>query len=538
MSGIPNAYYDSAFNYLDQEKVDSAFLYFDRAKDMFIDQLDSLNAANCLIQMAITQTDCGDYFGGQETSLQALVLLNEKKASHNSSLASNYNNLGIATYNLVNYDQALAFYDLAIGFSEDSSCTRTYLNNKAVVYKEKKDYGAAISTYLLALNANGQSPKEYARILSNLARTKWLQNPGYDARPELFKALQIRLKERDLWGQNASYSHLADYYAKSQLDSALFYAGKMYAVAQKIKSSGDQIQALEKLIKLSPPDSIKPYFDTYRHLNDSVQLVRSAAKNQFAIIRYEVEKSKAENLMLQRENAEKAYQVNRQRIISWLIVFVTLVFAVGGFYWHKRRKERLELESQNRIKESQLKTSKKIHDVVANGLYRVMSEIEYQEGIDREGILDRLEDMYEKSRDISYEDSDHPLEQPDFGDKIANMLKSFATNDKKVLIVGNEAQLWQAIHVQVKVELEHVLQELMVNMRKHSHASLVVVKFAQQDGRLHVNYSDDGVGLPKTFRYGNGLRNTGNRIESLGGHITFDSVEGKGLKVQISFPLF
>ena len=54
---------DKAYEYLDHGAADSAFFAFSRAKDIFIEVNDSLNTANCLINMAITQKDFGDYFG-------------------------------------------------------------------------------------------------------------------------------------------------------------------------------------------------------------------------------------------------------------------------------------------------------------------------------------------------------------------------------------------------------------------------------------------------------------------------------------------
>jgi len=107
-----------------------------------------------------------------------------------------------------------------------------------------------------------------------------------------------------------------------------------------------------------------------------------------------------------------------------------------------------------------LRTSKKIYDVLANGLYRVMTEIENNVEIDKEIILDKIEDLYEKSRDISYDEMPHAKQN--FDDKITSLLTSFATSTTKVFIAGNTANLWNNVDATVKYEVEHVLQELMV----------------------------------------------------------------------------
>lgn len=532
-----NPYYETAFDFRESQQPDSAFVYFMKGKDLFMQESDSFGAAKCLVNMAVILTNQGDYFGAQETSLEALNYLDQHNFSHHHYLGSNYNNLGLASRHLKDYERSLQFYDLAIQFSDDSLDTHIYLNNKALTFRETGKYTEALSIYQAVMSNTIKNPMEYARLLSNIAMVKWLHDPMFDAAPDFHKALHIRSRENDLRGLTTSYFHLSDYYRIRRPDSAAFYADKMYTLAVERKSANDQLLALQRLIRLGPSHLVKPYFETYTQLSDSVYFAHSAAKNQFALIRYEVEKNKADNLRLQNENAEKTYRIHRQRLLNAVVVVLAIVFSVSGVYWYKRRKQRLELEAQNRIKAHQLKTSKKVHDVVANGLYRVMTEIENQTQIDREGILDRLDKMYEKSRDISYETEDQPAKQQDFNEKITCLLTSFATVSTKVIIAGNTADLWQAVDEQARCEVEQILQELMVNMRKHSHASHVVIRFEQQDNELCIYYSDNGVGLPATFQYHNGLTNTGNRIEMLQGQIIFDTTVEKGVKIRLSFPV-
>lgn len=513
---------------------DSAFYYFNVVTTSL---KDSLYAAYAYSYMAIIQTDAGDYFGSIESALASLKFLNEGKENHFDCFFSNYNELGQNNYRLGQYDEAIKYYDLALKYSKENEYRLILLNNKATAYLEKKNYKPSIDLYNEILGKNKLSTKEYARTLTNLARAKWLQNPTYKASNELLTALHIREAENDLWGQNSSYAHLADYYSQKKPDSALFYARNMFTIAKKLNSPGDKIEALQKLIKLSPADSAKHYFETYQQLSDSVQLAQSAAKNQFALIRYETEKHKADNLKLQQDNTNKKYQIVKQRIILFGILCLLIIGVIVSTLWYKKRKQRLELEAQNRIKENQLKTSKKVHDVVANGLYRVMTEIENQKHIDREGILDRLENMYEKSRDISYEAEDIEAKSQHFNEKITGLLTSFATETTKVLTAGNEPELWGNVNDQTKYEIEHILQELMVNMRKHSQATHVAFKFEQVDSHIHIHYTDNGIGMKRGVRYNNGLTNTGNRIKNINGEIIFDSNLEKGLKIHISFPI-
>jgi signal transduction histidine kinase len=525
--------YDKAGSFFNKDN-DSAFYYYNK---VVTHSKDSVQIARAYSYMAVIQNDAGDYFGSIESSLMALTFLSIDNEKDKDFIVSNYSEIGLNSYKLHHYDEALNYYDLALKYSQDNEYRLIVLNNKALAYREKKDYAPSIKMYNEIIAKKKLSKKEYARALTNLSFAKWLQNPKYKAGADLLIALHIREKENDLWGQNSSYAHLTEYYSEKKADSALFYAHKRFIISKKIDSPDDQLQALQKLIKLSPADSTKQYFETYEQLSDSLQLARGAAKNQFALIRYETEKHKADNLKLQQDNAEKKYQIIKQRVILIGIVLLMILGIIISYLWYKKRKQRLALEAQNSIKESQLRTSRKVHDVVANGLYRVMTEIENQSDIDREGILDRLEHMYEKSRDISYEAEELPTERQNFHEKIADLLRSFATESTKVIIAGNAANLWENLNEAAKYEIEHILQELMVNMKKHSHASNVVVKFEQCDNDIHIYYADNGIGMKEGFRQRNGLTNTGNRIKSLQGEIIFDTEVEKGLKIQISFPI-
>ncbi|QQD16060.1 ATP-binding protein [Sphingobacterium sp. UDSM-2020] len=537
-TSIDNPAYDKAFEYLEMGKADSTFFYFNAAKQVFLEKGDSLQVAKCLINMALTQQEKGDYFGSQETALQAVPFLDENKPEHHAFLSMNFNALGLATDDLRDYPKAILFYELAIKYSDDPQNTLIYRNNLALSYLSDEKYEEAREIYDDIIDETHKNPIEHARVLSNLARVKWKQDRNYPAIYEFQKALKMREKEKDLRGQNSSLVFLTEYYENRKPDSALFYAKKRYDIAKKIASSNDEILALKKLIKLSPSDSAKSYFEIYNNLNDSIQQARLAATNQFTLIRYEVEKNKADNLTLQKDNAEKAYNIVKQRIWTFCVSLLCVTVIVGGTLWYKRRKERMQFEAQNRIKANQLTISRKIHDVVANGLYRVMTEIENREDIDREGILDRLEMMYEKSRDISYETEITPDAEPDCQKQIAELLKSFVTENRKVIIAGNDAEQWEGVTAHIKHEVHHVLQELMVNMRKHSQATDVVIRFDWSPGLLRIFYSDNGVGMPESQVKGNGLTSTGNRISNLDGKITFVNNAGKGLKVEVSIPIF
>ena len=517
---------------------DSAFFYFNKVAT---NSKDSLLIAKAYNYMAAIQSYAGDNFGAQESLLNSLKSLDDRNPKHHSCLASDYNELGLTSWNLKNYDAAITYYDASERFNQNPDYKLIGANNKALIYQSQGKYDQAIELYNEVIAKHEQTAiqirsakKEYARALANISFTKWLQNPSYNAEPGFFKALRIRDAEVDEWGLNSSYAHFTDYYASKNPDLALAYATKMYNIAKKIKSPDDQIDALQKLIKLSPPAATRKYFIIYQSLSDSLQTARNTAKNQFALIRYEAEKNKTENIKLQKDNNTKKYQIVTRELLLLVAGLILVLGSVAATLWFRKRKQKMELEAESALRESQLKTSKRVHDVVANGLYRVMTEIENKPAIDKEGLLDKIEELYEKSRDISYEKP--TIGTQPFDQTISELLTSFSTEHTKVLIAGNTTELWETVTESMCYEIEHILQELMVNMKKHSSASDVAVRFERKNSRINIYYTDNGIGLTEDVQHKNGLRNTGNRIASIHGEITFDTKVDKGLKIQIAFP--
>lgn len=531
-----NLYYEKASKLLAENKLDSSFIYFDWAHDRFLQQGDSLNAATCLIQMAITLYLEGDYYGSQETSIEADKLIDKSEKANFPLLSFNYNNLGNVISAYGDHKAAITYYDLALQYAANPTDYNTYLNNKAITLTYMQEYKEANAIYSSILKTKFSSDTEYARMLSNYAHTRSKIFPHYNALPDLHKALKYRINGNDQYGINASYAHLRDYHKTTNRDSALVYAQKAYAIASQLKSAKDKINAAESLIQLSKADSSRHYFSIYKHLNDSVLMARQRASNQYAMIRYEVEKSKKENLQLQKEVLNKDLSITRQRILGGsLLIFV---LGITGFliYRNNRRKAQIKLAAEKRIRDHQLKTSRKVHDVVANGIYRVMSEIEYSEHLDKDNILDSLELMYEKSRDISYE-SEGELNTEDFKATLGDLLKSFSTLTTRIIIVGNSTALWEKVKENIQKEVLLICQEMMVNMSKHSKATEVSIQFDISDSSLNLKYSDNGIGFNNQSIFGNGLKNTETRIEKLNGAIIFDSEEGNGLRVFVSIPL-
>ena len=527
-----NKPYDTAWEFYEKSQNDSAYIYFNQAKDLYLLQKNKIQAAKCFVNMAYISHNKGDWFGSQELTVSAIKLLNPKIKEEKEVLSSAYNSLGQSIHELGNYKEAINYYKKAIDFSGDEEVKIINENNIANSYRYNKQFNEAINGYQILLKDSliYNHPKEYARVLDNLAYTEWLQDGNLDVEDKLINALNIRIKEKDKTGINASYAHLIDYFSKKDKEKALNYAYKRKDIAFESNSSEDKLETYQKLITLENSENSKKYFEAYQKLNDSVEFERNKAKNQFALVRYDSEKNKADFLKAEAENEKKQNDILKLYIVVGLLFFGL----IGAYFWYKRRKQKLEEQKLLEVKNTELKYSKKVHDKVANGIYQILSEVENNQSLSKDELLDKLEDVYEISRDISYDKKDDNLAQ-NFTTKLAEMMKAYSSDEVLLFILGNEDLLWKNTSTHTKTEIYIIIQELLTNMKKHSEASRVVLKFSQENNQITINYTDNGIGI-SVLKPKNGLQNTGNRIKSINGQLIFETENNNGLKITISFP--
>jgi signal transduction histidine kinase len=97
---------------------------------------------------------------------------------------------------------------------------------------------------------------------------------------------------------------------------------------------------------------------------------------------------------------------------------------------------------------------------------------------------------------------------------------------------------WLVVESNKKIIIYRVIQELLVNMKKHSQCSLVVLTLKQTGNKLQIDYTDNGVGATlEQLNSKNGLQNIENRIQTIKGTITFDTKSSKGFKMQFIIPI-
>lgn len=530
---IGNNFSRLAYYYSVNHKKDSAFLFYNISKDININLGEKSRVGENLVQMAIIQSDFGDYYGSDETAIQALKYLDKNNIQY---LTSVYNCIAISARKQNDYSEAIYWYDKAYHISENEIEKITILNNKANAFRSLNDYDNSIKILnnLLMSPLLNDVPKTKARILDNLAFTKWLANENENVLYDLLSALTIRLEENDLFGLIASYAHLSDYYEQKNQKTALEYATKMYNIATSQKSPQDQLEALQKLINLENSNKSKEYYTRYVKISDSLNEAEQNALNKFAKLKYDSKKNRDENLQLKMITAEKELELEKEKnrnIITGVsgssIVLGLLIF---GYY----RKQKHKQEKLQEVYKTETRIAKKIHDEVANDVYNIMNKIQYTT-VNNTQILDDLDKVYLQTRNISHENN--TIETGiKFEKFLKNMLSGYNNEHCKIFIKNLQEAKLQLIEKHKQITIYRVLQELMVNMKKHSEANLVVISFSVDKNYCSIKYSDNGIGInEEALTLRNGLKNVENRIKAIDGTVTFETTLNKGFKVSIFF---
>jgi len=516
-----NVNFQKAFICRESQSYDSAFYYYNLAKNDLITINDSVGTARSLINMGMIQTKKGDFLGGIESSLEANKYIKKKDDKINKNLlATNYNNLAISSNALRNFNDALSFYLIAIKYVEGKENTYICYNNIGDLLITLDSLKLA-KTYLEKATL-ADSAVNYSRAINNLAKAKYLDDKNYNPLPEFYKALEIRQKNNDGEGLNSSFETLSTYYYDKDKKLSLEYAQKMLKEAIQNNSPDDQITALRRIITLQPEKYLSN-FNKFDSLNYNLQTIRNKHKSQFAMVRYDVAQKDAENQRL-----------ISQGLIKSAGISALILLLLGTTYWYIKRQKQLKQEKEIEVKNTQLKMSKKVHDVVANGLYHMMIDVQNNPEMDKTKILNNIEKMYEESRDISHEN----IAEKDFAQRFINMITSYSSEEVKVLPVSYKESIWENIPYNTQLELYYIIREILVNMKKHSKAQRASVKFEKNDKNLTIRYTDNGVGIDDLEQQkGTGIHNTENRIESIGGDITFEKNPTGGLIIEITIPI-
>ncbi|MDO5969664.1 tetratricopeptide repeat protein [Flavivirga aquimarina] len=515
-------YHNMVLNSKSKDSLLSGYIYFRNQKEQNLKNKEDIKAIYNLRMIIITQIDLGLIYEAESSVIEALKLIDNQQVIDNSLMQDKlalYNSLGMIYRSMNKYDKAIVIYDQALEIAKRTSDSISLHNNKGNIYKDLGEFILAEKEFNIVYNERLKTGNEQllAKALDNLGSVqgKLGNKRGLE---RMLEALTIRIKENDVQYYYTNYKHLAEYYKdRGEVKEAKRYANLAYEAASLYRESYLE-DALPRLLEFSDDGLVSEYIK----MNDSLVKERLLVDEKYSSAKYNLEKE-------QRRTFKTELQKERQEKLKLIYLFsglTVLLIAIFTIYILKLRHKK---EKFQQVYNTEIRISKKIHDEVANDVYHVMTKLQSKTDTN-EVILDDLENIYTRTRDISKENSAIDV-KGNFNGLLNDLLLSYKNKEVNVITKNSSKIDWNTIADIKKTTLYRVLQELMTNMRKHSQASIVALTFNQAKNSIVIDYKDNGVGC-ELFK-NNGLQNVENRIKSINGTITFESQVNNGFKVKI-----
>lgn len=529
---IAKGYSYLAYDYREEQILDSALYYYQQAKKSYLKLGDSTQVGRKLMNIGNLQYRFNDLFGAKESLTEAIKYFDAK--FNEKYIIQCWNTLGNCYAELDDFEKAKIYYKNAIRLEENIQNKIIYSNNLAVLNSDKGYFDNAIQLIdsIIANIPDNYNKKEYSRLIHNKAEAEWKQSKK-NVLPDYVNALKIRKQENDLWGLLSSYQSLAEYFEKTKPQQAKKYVDSLTLTSKTIKVPLSELNGLEILMRLYPNNVT--YRNRYIFLKDSLYQQEFKVKTQFAKMKYDDEQEKILLKTLELETAQKEVKLSQSReqrlwLLFLLALFILVSIASYYFIQQKNKKEKLQ-----EIYNTEKRISQDLHDGLANDVFGLMTQLQNQKS-NNETLMNNLEQIYETTRKISHENASISTGK-EFREELGFLISTYQSKDITLVIHGIDTIPWSELSENLCVVIHRSIKELLVNMKKHAKASLASIQFKKDRELLLVTYTDNGIGLDKKKSYGIGLLNTENRINNLGGSFTFGSGENGGAISRITLPI-
>ena len=514
---------------------EGAFKYFQQAKEYHIAGGDSLSIVYNLLNIGEIYKTYNDYIELEATSIEALKFVNNPNDTLYNPII--YNNLGSVNRNLMNYKASIENYKKALKLTKGDFRKMIMRNNMANVLIDSTAYSEAREILQEELPVAEESDSYYhSLLLDNLGFTNYKLGNSNGLR-QMQQAYALRQVDNDTIGQVTSLVHLAKANVNPNLPLAMEYAVRANELSTAIKSPNDRIKALAIILKNSRNASqIAEASKHYVHLSDSIVTANQRARNAFAAIKYDSKVALEKVAALESAKAIEKLKQQRQWLINILVLLLVIGSSIVLVIWLRSRHKKDKLREEYRV---ETRIAKKVHDELANDVYHVMTFADTKDLSDvanKEILLDSLDGIYNRTRNISNENS-----QIDTGvgfvNQLKQMMEQFVSSKGRVIVNISETVDWRNIDDIRKITTYRVIQEFLVNWKKHSNSNLALVKVSQERSIVRIEYSDNGNITTDQTIPKNGLQNVENRILGIGGTVIFDNNPGAGFRVNVEFPI-
>ncbi len=560
LNKIAESNWDLANFLYKKNKLDSAYIYYQRAFDNYSKYGEDLLAGRMLLSMGVIQENFKDYIGSEIATIEALKLIepNGKK----EDIYNAYNNLGVFSNGLEDYESSLNYHKKALAIATELDevilLART-LNNIGVVYKELEDYDKALYYYNTALNLDSlfyKNAKLYSMLLDNTAYSEFLSGNDKNFLQKSLRSLKIRDSIKHDPGIIVNNIHLSEFYTKKNISIADDYAREALNLSLKSRNF-DYI--LESLLLVTKTDSANAniYLKQYIKINDSLQKEERSIRNKFAKIRFETDEYIAKSNKLSEEKFEIIIIGGACFIILLVLFFVKAQksrnkelllereqYKTNEKIYNLLLTQQIKLEEGRQLERTRI--SEELHDGILGELFGTRMKLGFysQKYTSNNSIkelkdsLENLQKIEKEIRNISH-DLVHEVNENDVGfiQLIKELVSAKNQNANFSIDFTYVHRInWEIVDNEVKINIYRIIQESLQNAFKHSNGDNIIIKIEGEYYSIDLKISDNGTINSQKHKSGIGLKNIKNRIAKMKGQISIENDE-RGFHLTISIPV-
>ena len=527
-----------------------------------LDEKASSELAWLKINLSMLYAKTGDYLKAVSYALEGKKIFEEQMDFE--GLAASINSIGYVYEIQKQYKKALEQYKSTVKYYEEADNKRELgkaFSNVGNLYYVLNNNSAALLNYrksIEILTTNGFDDDVKGFLLNigiifeeagQIDSALWYYN----------RSLDLSAKYGDTEGQCEAHRSLG-----LLLSSRREYKNALQHLAKALNFCGKSSDFREKIIlfkelstthrAIGNNDSAFFYANEYSNLNDSLnEILRNSIQLESNL------KDKELALALSKETNNKQVIIIigiSLALFLMLIIFWLYSRSVGAKKREFKLKEIIkekELMAMDAMLEGQEEERKRLgaelHDTIGSTLSATKYAFKAMEN-SLEKLLDENRLQYQKINKMLDEAMDsvrrisHTMAAGILTDKglegaLIELCEMFEQSGK-IKIELNVLGFDRKIEYITEINLYRILQELMTNILKHSHAHKVNIQLIKSHGNINLIVEDDGTGFnpqDPNLKKGIGILNIDNRVKKLSGTWNIDSGKGKGTTVIIDIPV-
>lgn len=516
-----------------------------------------------------------------------------KVGKDTARMASAYNNIGLIYWNSERLDSALINYRLSEDLFKSVNNQRGLLstmNNIGLIYQSMEREDECISYFRKVVAIARETDNLYFLAVGhqNLATAFSYEAIDDSAYTHLNIAIPIQKETEDFWGLSKSYhtmsTVLTDMDSLKQAESILFeaieinktldnkhaLASNYHQLATVYKNEGNKAKQLGVLKKayelrkdyddrelynktvgayniLLVDDWNSPIADElYEVFVGKDEMYREKLEGKVLALQEEYEKEKREQELRIKdlEIADQAQAaLQRDRLIGGLIILL-FMFILFGVLFVRYRTKISRLRTQQRLAMERSRISRDLHDNIGAHLTAMSTRIDLLDGgnTNRNSELEKIQieasDTVSMLRDTIWAMHREEFTMPQFMSRIRQYANRVLPQTIKIDLDFDSDLAKNHLNSSEALNLFRIAQEAIQNCMKHSEASSLRIQLSRNMGKYEFLISDNGQGCTlkaelKEDSYG--LQNIRERSAEIKGQAFFESENGKGFTVRVSF---